>query len=716
MDAVDFLKINPVRLCFFRTDISLPEKCPDYYLFGEYDYLVIERAASLDVYSESEAKVLVTHVESQLPNVDNDKTINEWMNGGHPRGALIRLDLGILDSALLERNWVKDLVKCAHAIYSILNEKTICLLSVGGYSIYVVTQIPSGGLDELIHKIATIDLGNESIVARTTTSPFVNSGFIKDPETADGEAQVEVEAEINITCPLFMQKGIADYINSELSSVYLARANEILGDYDINVKFDRKLTLEQLAYISNSIRHSPRIRTFTNFIVTIGSNAIGGEMAEAAAPDIQLPLRTRSSALQQKFNWLEQHLRASYTNGPGRILQGEIIRILKTLSIDVDSSESRISDAVANNILEALIEAFLQRGGDRSLPSADQDLARTNLAFGAFLPLKAIHNFINILAKTANVTDESGNAWSCLVVASKSHGFEAFPFSIFQVPYDALLSPANKNICWQTLSHELCHIIASKYIYENEVGEAKRRLIHKLISKPSKFSIPHEVLSLTIDGDISEIVAHYLDYRVFYDSDYEDYLSAIWATWPKFTELVKSKESVYSKYRHYLLRSFAVLVCSDQMTLNRLNELDFSNGAQWIPAGREILSDIGAEFIRKCKAHIDDTRVSDILSSGIDPIILSITRLSPVLLALVKIIDNDTVSCRHLREEGNAVGEKCSEDIKRIQDGYAFIDSQPNCISRLIRYYQLNAIGNLHRDGSLASQLALMLTYAGQRT
>jgi hypothetical protein len=714
------LEINPVRLSFFRSDLELPSDQPPYFLLGEYDYLSLDAVLDPSVPDGlAEASVLTSYC-TPPDQADGKNELSMWLEGKVASGALVRLDFGVTHHPHKNRPWIDDLYKAAISIYgSIGSRGCITLISVGSYSLYVLVNLDLVDLDQAIKKLVSLDIGSEVLVARTTTMPFVSGELLKKAAIGNNchEASANVSfAEINVSCALFDQHQVINKIKEILGNdeydLY-----ETLGDYDIRIATRHALPLIKLAGIIHQIRQLPRVRTLTRVATPIA------EHTSRISVDFDFPERTfepvstRNRELLSKFKWISRRIQASFKDKIAELGQSDLLATLELISKELDRGVDCLSNELANALLDALIEGFMQRGGHRSLPSRDHDLARTDLAFGAFTPLKAIHAFLTVLNRyiasqfkeKARKELELDQDWHGLVVARKSHGFEVFPLSVYLVPYEALLSPCDHDRSWQTLSHELCHVVSSGFLKRPDSRQALVDHVRNLKSPNPKFKIPFEVLMLTLEGDLAEISAHYLDYRLFYQCNFDNYLTAIWATWPQFASESKNNEARYSKYRHYLLRSFAVFVMSFPDKVEELAVRDFSISADWINESRDILKSTIRDFRSRALLLVRNDEVDALLSQdGSDALVLSVARLSPLLKLFMQQVDGVTLPTNELSD----VSSSNKEVLEAIVAGKAVLSSFSNP-EFLVRDYHLKLLNQRSAKVSVKEQLALMLTFAG---
>lgn len=713
------LEIRPVRLSFFRSDLELPSDQPPYFLLGEYDYFRLDSVLDPSVPDGlAEASVLTSYCP---PDETASDELKSWLEGSVTSGLLVRLDLGIKKPPQKNRPWVADLHETACAVYkSIGKNGCISLISAGSYSLYVLINLELIDFKVATEKLVSLEISSDVLIARTTTMPFVCDVCLKtkgENTQPTPYSPAIPSAEINVSCALFDQQQAIHEIELILGEKKYA-LKETFGDFDLRVDLDEELSLIAVAEIIYKIRKLPRVRTLTRIATKIAVHTKQIEVEFNSPKQILEPVSTRNRELVSKFRWISQRIQASFTDKIAELAQTDLLATLQLLSKELDRGTDCLPNELGGALLDAIIEGFMQRGGYRSLPSRDHDLARTDLAFGAFIPLKAIHAFLRVLNRhiasqfSVQAQNELGLnlEWRGLVVASKSHGFEVFPLSLYLVPYEALLSPCDHDRSWQTLSHELCHVIASEFLQRQDSRQVLADHVWKLKSTNPQFKIPFEVLLLTLEGDLAEISAHYLDYRFFYQNNFDNYLMAIWATWPQFASELKNAEARYSKYRHYLLRSFAVFVMSHPDRIDKLSSLDFSNSAEWIAQSRDILRPTIKEFCSKALRLVRNEEVDALLSQeGSDALVLSVARLSPLIKLFAQQIDSNV-------EPGNvnvAIPHVQNDLVlNEIRAGRAVLDtfSSPEF---LVRDYHLSLLNQRGSKVSVKEQLALMLTFAG---
>jgi len=493
-----------------------------------------------------------------------------------------------------------------------------------------------------------------------------------------------------------------------------------LGDYDIALYFKEKLSIVKLATITRDLRAEfPECRTFTHIAAKIAENLPRSNSDDLGLtfPDLSVP--DAPSDFRVKVEWLESRLKASSKDKIGQLAQNDLIPVLsEVISYARARPERAKTSGFASEALDALIEAFMQRGGYRSLPSRDHDLALTNIATGAFIPLKALRTFIELLyqhavaqvsrefrqAKKAQ-NAEIGDHLSCLPIANNDHGFESFPFSIFLVPYDVLLLPCQKQLTWQTLSHELSHILTAWYLTDDDFQVLIEKHIDAL-AVPGK--IPKETYHTTVDGDFREFAAHYIDFVFFYEGNLRKYLRAIWATWPTFASQSKNQQAKNSKLRHYILRSFAVYVAQDRDVIEHLANLDFSKPSVWLKGANELLNVHVSKFLNEMELSVCDPFDLKIVldaDSQMTVLPMLVGRLSPLMKEFLNRFSNSTIGV----EAKNS--QPVSYELEQIQAGY-ICESNKSVLHSLVRDSHLDVLSNQHGDLSLDGQLALMLTYA----
>ncbi|MBF0628153.1 MAG: hypothetical protein HQL91_08015 [Magnetococcales bacterium] len=708
---------HPVRFSFFRSDLETPKDYNLYFLLGEYDYLRLEEVLESSAPDGlAEASVLTSYC-APSDGSDGAVQLSEWLEGRVISGALIRLDFGVRQQLGMNRRWVADLYDVALKIYTIIDTKSCSvMISAGSYSLYILVNLELVELDDAIKKLVCLDLGSDLLIARTTTMPFVALNSLTMGNPIDHNKN-KLNAEIYILCALYDQLALINHIKNIFSEGEY-ELQEIFGDYDVKINIKSKLPLIKLAVVVQQIRKFGRVRTLTRIATTIAvylSNS-NPEFELIDLPDE--PVSTRNRELLSKFKWISHRIQASFSDKIAELGQADLLDTLRLIAKELNRGSDYLSDELANALLDALIEGFMQRNGHRSLPSRDFDLARTDLAFGAFIPLKAIHAFLTIQYRyiASQFKEDSKKKlgldqdWRGLVVASKSHGFEVFPFSVYLVPYDALLSPCDCNSTWQTLSHELCHVVSSEFLQRPVLKKALVDHVIQIKTTNPSFKIPFEVMKLTLEGDLAEISAHYLDFRFFYQGDFDCYLTAIWSTWPQFVSESQSNDVKQSKYRHYLLRSFAVFIMSLDDKLASLRSLKFSN-LDWIPQSREILKSSMREFRFRMSLLVRNDEIDPLLAQdGSDALVLSVARIYPLIILFKQQVD-ESVNSTIPGDQNLSCSKAPNEVQKAIEDGNIVLQCIAPC-EFLVRDYHLMLLQRNSKI-SVKQQLALMLTFAG---
>lgn len=720
------LSVNPVRLNLYRSDISIPSPVPSYYIFGEYDYLAIEQPKNFDAEPSAEAVVLATLYPSEVSN--DTRKISEWCAGGITQGLLVRLDLGVSGSPSQSRNWVEDLCHCAEAVYSGVGKNALCLLSIGSFSVYVLVDLENADLIEEMRKLAAIQLAPGTIVARTTTMPFVSSAIASKTAGLDPKQQQSslVKCQIGISCPFFTQRDVLAYVNSRYTDAGVTIA-ETLGDYDVAVYFKHKLPLAQIAQETYELRKQfPSARTFTHIGAEIASNVVTEyELAPPIQFNLERRARGRSARLLDKIDWITRRLNASQKDKIGELAQADLIPVVEHIVQELDAGPRNLEDGLGNDLLDAVVEAYMQRGGHRSLPSKDHELALTNLALGAFIPFKALHHFATtIYEHIVSLMDDRfisekniERNWNGLIVASNSHGFEIYPLLIIQVPYDALLLPCQSDLTWQVLSHEICHVAAGWFV---ESPEMRRAIESHLdcFSENDPTKIPKEVYYTTLKGDFSEVAAHYLDYLMFYGRDLEKYLQAIWATWPKFASLGSNEISKNTHFRHYLLRSFSIFATHHKL-VESLASLDFSKPSVWLKSSDEMLAGPLKDFVATMNRCLKDDSEGEAIRRLIegDPgqaLPRQLARLAPLIQRFTSEVAKSLKPEAESRLDGLAGPSPEREAaLKELVSGRVVFNpiTMPHLLVRDYHLRLTDPRGNSRTN--IAEQLALLLTFAG---
>lgn len=217
----------------------------------------------------------------------------------------------------------------------------------------------------------------------------------------------------------------------------------------------------------------------------------------------------------------------------------------------------------ARATFEILQDAYIQRKSERINPARDHNLASTMLTTGTYLPLQALDNYAESLYRhmqgQVTLQDENHRKdnlpdWGGIVVASRQHGYAQLPHHIVIVPYAALLEPVSRFESWSTLSHEIAHGISSRLLNSDsaiknaveQACEVRIKLTHGGISK--------DQLKPNIDRDLREITAHWLDFRLAFGDQFDDYLASIWTTWSRGLQYNPRK------LKDYHTRSFSVFL------------------------------------------------------------------------------------------------------------------------------------------------------------
>lgn len=722
------LAVNPIRLCFFRHDVVVEADEPLYFLFGEYDFLGIQDVGKLNT---ADASVLVSALTRPNDILDQDITnvIKNWTSGKIASGALIRLDLGLTRKA--EFPTFSDLHEVSLQVYEHLKSANLLsMISACSYSIYVLVDLAhSCSLEECISNLTDIKTRSDVSIERITTLPLVSNASLQ----CEYKNQYMADVDIGISCEVNRLVNFKKHIDRVFTCEEY-KLIESLGDFDFHLKLLNEIGLQDLARKINQFRDIDGVHTLTQIVIHKSktdlveidellhdekNNLLKEQQKRLLKKIEEDAIKIGSNNDLQKVQWTARRIHQKIGNQLGYLAYSDLIDFHAVCLDELTGQEEHIIRDVTN----ALVEAYMQRDVYRSLPSRDHDLARSDMAFGPHLPFRVLNEYIHALHACAysKFTEKGRDLWNIksksqhLIISSKSHGFEVLPFSVYVIPYDALLAPCNVGMTWQTLSHELCHSLTASFIKSVGFNDAVNKHTNKICENAGD-GFPRDVVSISLISDMKEISAHYLDFIIFFNSNYSDYITSIWSTWQRFScDLPDDRKAI--KYRQYFLRCFAVyMMASHEDVVRQMAGLQFENTKEWIDASQEQLHLYASNFKHHVVGPIGDSFVTDLLETKVfQALLMNFVRLCPLL---VNYIDVLRVALNEQESSKKACGQQSSKialNCKDICDGNVVGNLNSDLIVELIREYHLliNSAGDRRSCGETRSQLALLFSIAG---